>query len=298
MAQSGEEDKITNLGIDIGGTKVAFRMGGRSGEMRWAPFRDIRDDLAQLAAAVGELGVPTAVGVAMPATVDLDGTVLTWPNRPGWTGANLYHFFDEIFPSIPVSFADDGDLAAVAEADAAGCADLVYFGVGTGIGGGIVSGGRPWPGLARGSCELGHLIVDRNGPPCTCGRSGCVQALASGPATLSRAAGILGHEPEFTEFAQAYRDACGWAMAAVQESCAALAAAAVGIAELAHPSRVLIGGGFAAALPGFAAEVDAQAKTLVRSGKPVVPIQAAALGGLSSLHGALLLAGNQHWGKP
>nr|WP_228005073.1 ROK family protein [Amycolatopsis sp. YIM 10] len=289
---------MTNLGIDIGGTKVAFRMGGRSGELRWAPFRDIRDDLAQLAAAVGELGVPAAVGVAMPATVDPDGTVLTWPNRPGWTGANLYRLFDEIFPGVPVSFADDGDLAAVAEADAAGCADLVYFGVGTGIGGGIVSGGRPWPGFARGSCELGHLIVDRNGPPCTCGRSGCVQALASGPATLSRAAGILGHEPEFAEFSQAYRDACGWAMAAVQESCAALAAAAVGIAELAHPSRVLIGGGFAAALPGFAAEVDAQAKTLVRPGKQAVPIQAAALGGLSSLHGALLLAGNQHWGKP
>ncbi|WP_236808530.1 ROK family protein [Amycolatopsis albispora] len=265
--------------------------------MRWAPFRDIRDDLAQLAAAVAEFGEPEAIGVAVPATLDHTGTVLTWPNRPGWAGANLYTLFDEIFPSVPVGFADDGDLAAVAEADAAGCADLVYFGVGTGIGGGIVSGGRPWPGLARGSCELGHLVVDRNGPLCTCGRSGCVQALASGPATLRRAAGILGREPEFAEFTQAYRDAAGWALAAVQETCAALATAAVGIAELAHPDRVVIGGGFAAALPGFAAEVAAQAKTLARAGKPPVPIQPANLGGLSSLHGALLLAANQHWGK-
>ncbi|WP_374195054.1 ROK family protein [Amycolatopsis sp. 195334CR] len=281
----------------MGGTKVAFRIGGRSGEMRWGPFRDIRDDLARVAAAVEELGEPEAVGVAMPATLDHTGTVLAWSNRPGWTGANLYTLFGEVFPSVPVSFADDGDLAAVAEADAAGCADLVYFGVGTGIGGGIVSGGRPWPGLARGSCELGHLIVDRNGPPCTCGRSGCLQALASGPATLRRAAGILGHEPEFDEFTQAYQDAKGWALAAVQETCAALATAAVGVAELAHPSRVLIGGGFAAALPGFAAEVAAQAKTLARPGQPVVPIQPAALGGLSSLHGAVLLAANQHWGK-
>ncbi|MFI6024643.1 ROK family protein [Amycolatopsis magusensis] len=289
---------MTNhLGIDVGGTKVAFRMGERSGEMRWAPFRDIRADLARIAEAVRELGEPDAVGVAMPATVDHTGKVTTWPSRPGWTGADLYTLFDEIFPSTPVGFADDGDLAAVAEADAAGCADLVYFGVGTGIGGGIVSGGRPWPGLAHGSCELGHLIVDRNGPACGCGRSGCVQALASGPATLRRAAGLLGHEPGFDEFCQAYQDARGWALVAVQESCAALAAAAVGIAELAHPSRVLIGGGFAAALPGFAAEVAAQAKTLAANGKPVVPIQPAALGGLSSLHGAVLLAANQHWGK-
>jgi kanosamine 6-kinase len=238
----------------------------------------------------------TAVGVAMPATVDPAGVVTAWPNRPGWVGAHLGTLFGAAFPGVPVRFADDGDLAAAAEAGAAGCADLLYLGVGTGIGGGIVSGGRLWPGPARGSCELGHLIVDRSGPPCRCGRRGCVQAVASGPAVLARAAALLGRELSSADLVAAYTAGEGWAATCVHEGADALAAAVVGVAELAHPSLVLVGGGFAAALPGYVDEVAGRVAELTTAGRPAVPVRPAALGGRSSLHGAVLLAANPRLG--
>lgn len=144
------------LGVDVGGTKVAFRVkrDGRAmgeSELRWPQPGTADDDLTLLIEALRavqrEWGEPiAAVGVAMPATLDGSGRVIAWPSRPGWSGRDLPALFRGVFPGTVVSFADDGDLAAVAEADVAGCADLVYIGVGTGIGGGVVSGGRPWPG--------------------------------------------------------------------------------------------------------------------------------------------------------
>ncbi|QTD95910.1 Kanosamine kinase [Streptomyces cyanogenus] len=231
-----------------------------------------------------------AVGVSVPATLDRGGKVVTWPGRPGWTGLDLAGSLDLLFPGTPVRYADDGDLAALAEAHAAGVRHLVHLGVGTGIGGGIVLDGRLCPGTGRGSCEAGHIIVDRGGPRCDCGRYGCLQAVASGPATLRRAAALRGGEVPFTELGGALARGRSWAVEAVEESCAALAAAAVSLAELVRPDRITIGGGFAAGLPDFAERVRRHAQRLARPGGPPVEPAAAALGGLSSLQGALLLA--------
>ena len=231
-----------------------------------------------------------AVGVALPATCDAAGTVTVWPGRPSWVGLDLATALGELFPGVPVGWADDGDLAALAEADAAGCPDVVYFGVGTGIGGGVVLSGRSWPGFTRGSCEVGHLVVDRSGPRCDCGRRGCVQAVASGPATLRRAGELRGAPVIFAELCEATRAGAAWAVDAVRESCAALAAAAIGVIELAHPELVVVGGGFGAAVPGYRATLEREIRALGRPGFPPVPVRAAALGGLSSLRGAVLLA--------
>jgi kanosamine 6-kinase len=228
--------------------------------------------------------------VAMPATLDAAGVVTAWPNRPGWTGADLGGALRGIFGATRVACADDGDLAALAEAHAADRPDLLYLGVGTGVGGGIVLGGRLLPGPSRGSCEIGHLIVDRSGARCDCGRRGCVQSVASGPAVLRRAARARGTEVTFAELARALADGTGWAADAVREACAALAAAAVGVSELLRPALVVVGGGFADGLPGFTAMVAEEAARLARPGHPPPPVEPARLGGSSSLHGAVLLA--------
>ncbi|WP_035795532.1 ROK family protein [Kitasatospora mediocidica] len=301
----------TFLGIDIGGTKVAMRAetagvaqdggGGGGGRkswestFRWPPPEGPAADLAVLAehldALVRRLDGPLAgVGIALPATLDPVGRVTAWPGRPSWTGLDLAAALREVLPGTEVRCADDGDLAAMAEAAALDCPDVVYLGVGTGIGGGIVLGGRPYPGPGRGSCEIGHLVVDRTGPLCDCGRRGCVQALASGPATLRRAAVEAAAEVDFATLRQAWSDRLDWAVRVVEESCAVLAAAAVSVGELTHPAYTVLGGGFADGLPGFVAEVDRQAQKLSRPGHSVAPVRAAALGGLSSLRGALLLA--------
>jgi kanosamine 6-kinase len=81
-----------------------------------------------------------------------------------------------------------------------------------------------------------------------------------------------------------------WALSAVAESCAALAVAVISLGELLHPSLVLIGGGFAAGLPGFVSTVAGHTASLARPAHPPAPVRAAGFGALSSLHGAILLA--------
>lgn len=279
---------------DLSISECSFRWSEPDGT-RATPPGDAARDLDLLAQHVRKLCADrperlSGVGVAMPATLDAAGTVTAWPGRPGWAGVDLRATLSALFDDVEVSCADDGDVAALAEAHEAGCRDLFYLGVGTGVGGGIVLDGKPLPGLGRGSCEAGHLIVDRAGPLCDCGRRGCVQAVASGPATLRRAARRRGAEVTFTALRDAALDGQPWAVTSLRESCAALAAAVTGVCELFHPSLVLIGGGFAAAMPDFVATVAERTTALERPGHPLPPVRPARLGGLSSLHGAVLLA--------
>ncbi|WP_049568120.1 hypothetical protein [Streptomyces sp. SBT349] len=106
-----------HLGIDIGGTKVALRAEsavGRTEEhtFSWPHHEDGPDE-----------------------------QVTSWPSRPSWTGLALGPALRALVPGAAVAWADDGDVAALAEAAAADCADLLYVGVGTCIGGGLVLGG-------------------------------------------------------------------------------------------------------------------------------------------------------------
>lgn len=287
------------LGIDIGGTKVALRAADApvryNNVVRWSSGGGLDEDLVVLRAAAGEArwttGTLAGVGIALPATVDPSGTVTSWPNRPAWIGVDWEGLLAEMFPGVPVRTADDGDLAALAEAHHVGCANVVYFGVGTGVGGGVVLAGRLVPGPRRGSCEVGHLVIaGGNGPQCTCGRRGCLQAIASGSAMLRRAAELRGGPVEFEDLQTAWSGRSPWAQRTIRDGCAALAAAVISVAELLHPDVVLIGGGFAAGIPGFTDTVAEHAAALARPGHPPPPVTPAALGAASSLYGALLLA--------
>ncbi|MGQ5640823.1 MULTISPECIES: ROK family protein [unclassified Streptomyces] len=296
----GGEEAAHHLGVDIGGTKVALRVeaGARCVDetvFAWRPRHSADRDLAQLAEQVGTLRTRLtaplrAVGVAMPATVGPDERITAWPSRPEWAGTDLGAALRALFPEAAVAWADDGDLGALAEAQAADCADLLYLGVGTGIGGGLVLRGDLCPGLGRGSFEIGHTVVELDGPPCVCGRRGCLQAIASGPATLRHAARLRGSDVTFDALRRAWHDGEPWAVTALRRTCRALAAAAVSVQELLHPQLLLIGGGFATALPGLDTLVSAQLAELSRPGRPRIDVKPASLGGLSSLRGAVALA--------
>ncbi|MFD7130805.1 ROK family protein [Streptomyces sp. NPDC059894] len=293
------------LGIDIGGTKVALRAEHDGTEREgtsirgavthtWAPGPGGAADLAALGGWVREFaagtGGFTAVGVAVPATVDADGRVTAWPSRPGWLGLDLGAALRAFLPGVPVAWSDDGGLGALAEAAASGCDDVLYVGVGTGVGGGLVLGGVPHPRPGRPAFEIGHLIVRRGGPRCRCGRTGCLQATACGPAVLRRAARLRGAPVTFDELRAGVSAKEAWATRAVDDAGAALASAVVGVTELLHPELALIGGGFAAGVPGFVDAVDTAVRRLARTGFDVPRVRAAAADGLSSLRGALRLA--------
>lgn len=291
---------MTILGMDLGGTKTAFRLVGPRGSsretvLRWPGGDDPAADLDAIAGVLCDLraesGSPvTAVGVSAAATVDECGQVVAWPSRPNWVGVDLRGYLASELPGAAVRIADDGDLATLAEVHDAGRADLLYVGVGTGVGGGLFLGG----GLLRSPhgpvAEIGHILVAPGGPRCLCGRCGCLQAIASGPATVRRAAR---HDRAVTDAAglrAALTAGARWAARTAHETAEALAAAVVTVSELVRPARVRIGGGFAFALPELVPAVDAAVRALARRGHPVPAVEPAAHGGLSSLTGAVLLA--------
>lgn len=286
------------LGVDIGGTKVALRRESVDGSTRdsgftWPAASSAAEDLALLAHHVGAAAAGArigTVGVALPTTLDADGRVTAWPSRPSWTGVDPLAALREALSAAAVVHADDGDLAALAEARALPCTDLVYVGVGTGVGGGLVVGGHLLPGPSRGSCELGHLVIDRSGPACACGRRGCVQAVASGPAVLRRAAHLRGGPVTREELGTGWAARESWAVAAVDDSALAVATAMVGVGELTRPEFGVVGGGFATGTAGYVDRVAEHVAALSRPGHPGPTVRAARLGALSSLQGAVELA--------
>lgn len=295
---------MTRLGIDVGGTKVAFRLAAahrppRDAAFRWPAPADPAEDWAALAGEVARLRAGadppiSAVGVALPAAVDPAGRVTAWPGRPAWAGLDVGARLRALFPGAAVRWADDGDVAALAEAERARARNAVYLGVGTGVGGGAVLDGRPVLG-----CEAGHLVVDRSARDerCDCGRFGCVQAAASGPAILRRAARLRGSPVPFAGLRDGLADGARWAAAALEPAWDALAAAVTGLGELLRPEIAVIGGGVAAGLPGFTEAVAERVAGYARPGYAVPSVRPAALGALSSLHGALLLAEREEAGS-
>jgi glucokinase len=191
-------------GIDLGGTKVqAVVVDDRfavKGEAR-RPTPTVggpKDVAAEMAAAMRDAakaaGVETSalagLGVGSPGAVDADaGTVARAGNLPNWRdpfplGAEL-----EEALGTAVFLGNDVELAAEAEFHlGTGKPYSSLLGVfwGTGIGGGIVLDGKPWRG--RGAAgEIGHVVIDPNGAPCTCGGRGCVEAYAGRGALEQRA---------------------------------------------------------------------------------------------------------------
>ncbi|MFC3454329.1 ROK family protein [Amycolatopsis speibonae] len=270
---------MTFLALDIGGTKLAVRAA--SADKTWEriepwPRDGVESDLALLRAVLAA-APPEVVraGVSAAPTVDLDGRVTAWPSRPSWCGLDLRRTIEETI-GAPVLFGDDGTLAAVAEAEASGCADLVYLGLGTGVGGGVISDGRLLRGAWGTAGELGHLPMDPAGPPCRCGRGGCLQALLS-PEALSRRTGLPSEELVTS----------GKVVAFVAET---LARVVVLLSELVQPSRVHIGGGFGVALPGLPARVGERSRVWIRQGHRLPAVATAAFGAHASLAGAMVLA--------
>jgi kanosamine 6-kinase len=208
-------------------------------------------------------------------------------------GLDVRRAFGALFGGVPVRWADDGHLGALAEAVASGAERVLYVGVGTGVGGGLVTGGEGVQGPGE-SFEIGHVITDPDGPPCRCGRRGCLQATAGGPAVLARAERLRGAPVSYAELRAGCAAAEPWACAAVDAACRRLALAITGVQELLHPELVVVGGGFAAGLPGFTEAVATHLRALVRAGGPCLPVRTSRFGGLSALHGALALARMSH----
>ncbi len=185
--------------IDLGGTKVRALIAGLDGNERGFDLRPSETErglesvLARmretLEGAVRQAGVAAtelrAVGIASPGAIDVHrGVVSEAPQLAGWRDVPLVRIMSDRL-GLPVYIENDASAAALGEhrfGAGRGSRHMLYITVSTGIGGGIIIDGELYEGASGSAGELGHIVIDVDGPPCGCGSRGCLESLASGTA--------------------------------------------------------------------------------------------------------------------
>ena len=193
------------IGVDLGGTMIkslaaddAGRIVARASrptEVHAGQERVVRNLAAVVQELTGQLkqsgpsaGAETAgpVGVGVPGVLEVErGVVVASPNFPGWEGFPLGERLEAAI-GRPVLIENDANAAAVGEqwlGAAVGFKDFLFITIGTGVGGGIVLGGRLWRGPGGRAGEFGHVkVVAEGGEPCGCGGRGCLERYANAAA--------------------------------------------------------------------------------------------------------------------
>ncbi len=307
------------VGLDVGGTKclgVAVGPDGSvlaeqrvptlagGGEALLDAMAAVASDVA--AAAVG--AAPASVGVGAPGLVDTDGVLRVAPNLREATGLPIGA---GLARRLGVAVQVDNDVTCAAYGEwavgaAAGIGDVLLAALGTGIGGGLIVGGR----LARGAHgfagEIGHVVVDPHGPPCPCGRRGCWERFASGGGLgrLGREAAVAGLAPGIVARAggdsedvrgehvtAAARDGDPAARAILDDFAWWLALGLANLTNIFDPERIVLGGGLVDDAPLWidATRTAFAGMVLGATVRPEVSIVPATLGARAGAVGAALL---------
>ena len=183
------------IGVDVGGTKIAAGLVSPSGDiLGWEKastprvrsagevmkviVRAVRDVIADAGLKARRL---RGIGIGVPGLVDAKtGKVLVAPNVP-IAGYPIAAELERRF-GVPVAIGNDVNLGVLGESwrgSGRGVENLVGIFPGTGVGGGVIAGGKLLLGTHGAAAELGHIVLDPNGPKCGCGARGCLEAYAS-----------------------------------------------------------------------------------------------------------------------
>jgi glucokinase len=302
--------------VDVGGTKLLALVVGPAGEQgggeRGSSPRTGEELVHDVVEAARDLagGEPGALGVGVPGLVDARGVLRLAPNLPGAAGAEVGAGLRDAFPGARLWVGNDATAACWAEhrvGAGEGAGEMLMVTLGTGIGGGIVTGGRLMEGAHRFAGEFGHMVVDPSGPPCGCGQSGCWERFASGSglallarerAVAGRASGLVaraGGDPEAVRGEVVTAAAAGGDPDALELMDRFGWWVALGLANLAtlfDPEVIVLGGGLARAGEVLAGPVRRAFATLFEGAalRPEVPIRLARLGHRAGAVGAGLLA--------
>ncbi|MGV9527792.1 ROK family protein [Streptomyces cellulosae] len=249
--------------LDIGGTKIAGALVDREGRIlaraqRPTPAREDGDTvMAAVGAVIGDLAASPlweragAVGIGSAGPVDASAGTVSPVNVPGWRDYPLVAQVRDASGGLPVELIGDGVAITAAEhwqGAARGHDNALCMVVSTGVGGGLVLGGRLHPGPTGNAGHIGHISVDLDGDPCPCGARGCVERIASGP-NIARRALENGWRPgpDGDTSAAAVAAAAGAgepvAVASFERAARALAAGIAATATLVEIDIAVIGGG-------------------------------------------------------
>lgn len=253
--------------LDIGGTKIAGALVDSRGGIlvraqRPTPAQEDGETvMAAVAAVLDELTADprweraTALGIGSAGPVDASAGTVSPVNVPGWRDFPLVDRVAERVGGLPVVLVGDGVAMTAAEhwqGAARGRADALCMVVSTGVGGGLVLGGRLHPGPTGNAGHIGHISVELDGDLCPCGARGCVERIASGP-NIARRALVGGWRPgpdgdvTAVAVARAARGGDPAATASFARAARALAAGIAATAALVEIEVAVIGGGVAGA---------------------------------------------------
>jgi glucokinase len=312
------------VGVDIGGTKVAAGLVDRNGEIKtqvrtpMVANREPSDGLAAVVSAIDLLVARDAkertliggIGICAPGPLDPNtGVVINPPNVTCWRNFPLAAEIEKVY-GVPVKVENDANAAALAEAywgAGRGFRNIFYAGIGTGIGTGIVCDNRIYNGRTGAAPEGGHMSIDYHGPPCGCGKPGCVEILAAGPAIARRARSKLACEKSTHSaildlahgnidavtsemVGQAYAAGDPLAKQTLLETVDLLSLWLSNIVDLLEPDVIIIGGGVAAMLNPFFGDIaNGLAKYCIISRCREIPLLKAHYGADAGIAGGAAL---------
>ena len=259
------------IGVDVGGTKVLGLRLSPDGELEASlkrPTPSLAGDVIEVVLEVAdELGLkegaaPVPLGVGCPGMVDLDGKAHFCPHLHDLDGFPLGRELVARRPAGNTTVVfNDATAACWAEHSlgaARGAANMLMVTMGTGIGGGLVMGGQLVEGAHGFAGEIGHMVIDPDGPPCPCGKRGCWERYASGSGLgwlarqaaaaggLSGVVAIAGHVPDAVRgehVSEAARAGDPEAIEVVRQLAFWLALGLANLANLLDPSVIVLGGG-------------------------------------------------------
>ena len=302
-----------SAGIDVGGTNLRI---GVVQEMRVIHHKRFQTDFAQLC-RTHEPGVAwphivkavaspirevlqlypdiSSIGIGFPGFIDPDnGKVLQSPNLPGLHRVDLA---GDLAVSIgkPVIVENDAVAAAYGEYRLLGQAShsLVYIGLGTGVGGGLIHAGRPFSGQHGAAMEVGHIIVEHSeaARPCGCGNRGCLEQYASATGVALSYKLATGFGLDALKVAELAKEGDPHALAAFSLAGASLAQAVAHISKILDVGQVVIGGGlsnsWALMQESFNAKLQAD---LIPALRDNLSVQLSSSGDEAGIIGAALLS--------
>lgn len=311
--------KSLTLGVDLGGTKIEVALVDSQGKIlsshRYPTNPEkgadgIVDDIIIYADGCLDKArkEARALGIGVAGQVNLDGVVRYAPNL-GWHDVPLKSKLESGL-GIPAVVTNDVNAATYGEwsyGSGKGVNDLVVLFLGTGVGGGVVSGGRILTGCTNTAGELGHMTLVEGGRSCHCPNKGCLEAYAGGWAIAARAQEAVHADPQNGKqmislagsveevtaktVTQAYREEDALAKKLVEETGQYLAAGVVSIVNAFNPCLVILGGGVIEGVPELVRMVDTiTRKSALKAAVENLKIVKAALGGKAGVIGAAALA--------
>lgn len=259
------------IGVDIGGTKVAFAVADRTGAIlaeHTIPthaHQPVDTVLDRIAAEINRLTAAhpsvQGIGIGIPGPIDTDNGVVMNAVNLGWRGVPIIEGIQaRLKTPLPIAIENDVHIGGIGEhlfGAAQGVDDYIYLSIGTGLGGCALVNNRILHGATYAGMEVGHISLDPNGRLCTCGQRGCVEMYISGKGITAGAKEYYAEYPDTRlskdditspNILQLAREGDALCLRTLDDAAHALGVTCAWCTMIFNPTLIILGGGFAHAV--------------------------------------------------